>query len=511
MRVDVVDHVQTLAQLVGLVGVFLVAAVGVAPQYGFAETDSGDESIRLLAASSLTGPVSHIVGQFEDETGAEVRVSLGGSSRLAHQIAEGAGADVFLSASREWVEHLVDREAVVPDSRRRFASNRLVWVSPEGHPSGPENLQAVAATPPEALALGNPEVPAGRYARQALRRADLWSTLSDRVVSAENVKRALQWVAMGEADAGIVYASDAAASQQVRRDFVLPDDIQPTIVYQGAVVAEAANPELARKFLEYLTESDAQRILEASGFSPPVSPSQSAPVLQEARGDAVDEASAVGLSLLIGFGCLVAGLIPAVVLGWLLARATFPGKSLVTTLLLAPLALPPVVTGFVLLRLFGRSGLLGPILTPLGIEIPFTTLGAGIAAFVVSFPLYLLTARSAFQLVDRRYEEVSQTLGYPPTRTFWRVTLPLALPGVAAGALLAFARALGEFGATAVLAGNVKGETQTIPLAIYTMLESPDGYGTIGLLVGISVVLSLLAVAGFQWFNRLQRHRTPPR
>lgn len=508
MRLGRADRKASVDRLVGLIGVLFTAALTLTPQTSDAETDSGDESIRILAASSLTGPISRLVEQFEDETGANVQVSLGGSSRLAHQIAEGAGADVFLSASRKWVDHLVDREAVPADSRRRFASNRLVWVSPEGHPSGPGNLQAVAATPPEALALGNPEVPAGRYARQALRRADLWSTLSDRVVSAENVKRALQWVAMGEAEAGIVYASDASASQRVRHNFVLPDDIQPTIVYEAAVVADSTNPDVAREFLEYLDQSDAQTILEAAGFSSPVAPSETTPVADGTPGDAVDETAAVRLSLLIGFGCLIAGLLPAVVLGWLLARATFPGKSLVTTLLLAPLALPPVVTGFMLLRLLGESGLLGPLLTPLGIEVPFTTLGAGIAAFVVSFPLYLLTARSAFQLVDRRYEEVSQTLGYPPTRTFWRVTLPLALPGVAAGALLAFARALGEFGATAVLAGNVKGETQTIPLAIYTMLESPSGYDTIALLVGISVGLSLVAVAGFQWFNRLQRRRT---
>jgi molybdate transport system permease protein len=143
----------------------------------------------------------------------------------------------------------------------------------------------------------------------------------------------------------------------------------------------------------------------------------------------------------------------------------------------------------------------------MGLEVPFTIVGAAIAAFVVGLPLYVISIRGAFEAVDRTYEELSWTLGSPPHRTFIRVSLPLALPGIAAGAILAFARALGEFGATVVLAGNVEGSTRTIALAVYTLLESPSGRDTIWVLVGASVVISLLALLGFETLSRRQKQR----
>jgi molybdate transport system permease protein len=142
-----------------------------------------------------------------------------------------------------------------------------------------------------------------------------------------------------------------------------------------------------------------------------------------------------------------------------------------------------------------------------GFPIPFTLLGATLAALTVGFPLYVVSVRNAFQSVDPAYEEVAWTLGRRPWPTFLRITFPLALPGIAAGAVLAFARALGEFGATVVLAGNVEGSTRTIALAVYTLLESPQGREAIWVLVGASVVLSLLALLGFEALSRHQRRQ----
>lgn len=213
------------------------------------------------------------------------------------------------------------------------------------------------------------------------------------------------------------------------------------------------------------------------------------------------------LSLGVGLWCSLLGLPLAVGLGWLLARRSFPGKAVLGTLLLSPMVLPPVVTGLLLLDVVGRRTLLGGWLAARGLPLSFSFAAAVLAALTVGLPLYVWTARAAFQAVDRRYEEVSLTLGVPPGRTFLRVTLPLALPGLAAGMVLAFARGLGEFGATAVLAGNLEGETRTLALAIYSLLEVPDGEAAMRPLLLASVGLSLLALTGYELLLRWQRRR----
>jgi len=221
----------------------------------------------------------------------------------------------------------------------------------------------------------------------------------------------------------------------------------------------------------------------------------------------VDAAAAVRLSLAVGAACAAIGLPLAVALGWLLARRRFPGRPLLGALVLLPMVLPPVVTGLLLLDLLGRRSAVGGWLASHGLPLSFSFAAAVLAALVVGLPLYVWTARAAFDAVDRRLEEVSLTLGVPPGRTFLRVTLPLALPGLAAGMVLAFARGLGEFGATAVLAGNVEGETRTIALAVYSLLEAPDGEAASRPLLAASVVLAVAALAGYELLLRWQRRR----
>jgi len=220
-----------------------------------------------------------------------------------------------------------------------------------------------------------------------------------------------------------------------------------------------------------------------------------------------DPASAIRLSLQVGLWCAVLGLPAALALGWLLARRSFPGKALLGTAVLSPLVLPPVVTGFLLLELLGRRGLIGRALEVAGIHVPFTFAAAVLAAMVMGMPLYVFAIRTVFEALDPRYEEVSWTLGVPPRRTFLRVTLPLLLPGIGAGATLAFARALGEFGATAVLAGNVEGRTRTIALAVYTLLGAPDGARATRWLVLGSLALSCGSLAAYEALSRWQRRR----
>ena len=220
-----------------------------------------------------------------------------------------------------------------------------------------------------------------------------------------------------------------------------------------------------------------------------------------------DPASAIRLSVEAGLGCALFGLPIAVALGWLLARHRFRGKQLISTLILAPMVLPPVVTGVLLLKLFGTHSWLGTLLAKAGIEIPFSFIGVLIAALVVSLPLYVISVRGAFEAIDPRCEELARTLGHTPLQSFWKVSLPLALPGILAGALLSFARALGEFGATAVLAGNIEGKTRTLSLAVYTLMDSPDGDHATQTLLGVSLALTFLALLGGEWFRRWQRAR----
>jgi molybdate transport system permease protein len=188
---------------------------------------------------------------------------------------------------------------------------------------------------------------------------------------------------------------------------------------------------------------------------------------------------------------------------WLLARRAFPGKAVVETLLALPLVLPPVATGFLLLQLFGRHSPVGRALDAMGIPVVFTWKAVVIAMAVMSFPLIVLTVRAGFEQVDRRYEQVAATLGARPWRVFTTITLPLAARSLVAGAVLGFARALGEFGATIVIAGGIPGQTQTLAVAIFNLTEAGrDADATRLLLVSTALAFGAMLVA-----NLIQRRR----
>ena len=220
-----------------------------------------------------------------------------------------------------------------------------------------------------------------------------------------------------------------------------------------------------------------------------------------------EEWTILTLSLQVAFFCVAITLPPAIALGWLLARRDFPGKLLLDGLFHLPLVLPPVVTGYLLLLLFGRRGLFGPALDALGLNLAFDWKGAVIASAVVAFPLVLRAVRLSIEEVDVRLERVARTLGASPLRAFCTITLRLAAPGLLVGALLAFARSLGEFGATITFVSNISGQTRTIPLAIYTYLNQPGGEEAATRLVIVSVVISLAALVGSEWASRRARKR----
>jgi len=215
------------------------------------------------------------------------------------------------------------------------------------------------------------------------------------------------------------------------------------------------------------------------------------------------EWTALLLSAKVAFGAMAAVALPGVLLGWLLARKNFHGKLLVESLVYAPLVMPPVVTGYLLLVLCGRNGPVGGWLDRVfGWQLIFTWQGAALASAVMALPLMVRSVRLAVELVDRRLEEAAAVLGYSPRRVFTNITLPLARSGIFAGLLLAFARSLGEFGATITFAGNIQGVTQTLPLAIYSALQMPGGEAAAARLSILSLLLSLLAIGFSEWMAR---------
>jgi molybdate transport system permease protein len=216
-----------------------------------------------------------------------------------------------------------------------------------------------------------------------------------------------------------------------------------------------------------------------------------------------DEWTAVWLSVRIAAVATLGALPFGIAIAWLLARKNFWGKALLDGIVHLPLVLPPVVTGYLLLIWFGRKGPVGALLEQyFGIVFSFRWTGAALACGVMAFPLLVRAIRLSFEAIDRRLEDAASTLGANRLWVFLTVTLPLALPGVIAGMVLCFAKALGEFGATITFVSNIPGETQTISAAIYTLTQVPGGDAAAFRLVIIAVIIALVALIASEWFAR---------
>ena len=219
------------------------------------------------------------------------------------------------------------------------------------------------------------------------------------------------------------------------------------------------------------------------------------------------ELAAITLSLKVACVAALASLPPGIAVAWLLARRRFPGQALLDALVHLPLVLPPVVVGYALLVVFGSQGAVGAFLAErFGITFAFRWTGAALACAVMGFPLMVRAIRLSLEATDRRLEQAASTLGAGPWRVFFTVTLPLAWPGLVAGCVLAFAKALGEFGATITFVSNIPGETQTLSSAIYGLMQVPGGEAGIWRLAAVAVAISLAALLFSEWLVR--RHPT---
>ncbi|MFC4729409.1 molybdate ABC transporter permease subunit [Coralloluteibacterium thermophilus] len=221
------------------------------------------------------------------------------------------------------------------------------------------------------------------------------------------------------------------------------------------------------------------------------------------------ELAAIALSLRVAAVAALCSLPFAIAVAWLLARVRFRGKILLDALVHLPLVLPPVVTGYVLLVLFGTQGPIGAFLDAhFGLVFAFRWTGAALACAVMAFPLMVRSIRLAIENVDPRIEQAAATLGAPPWRVFLDTTLPLAWPGIVAGLVIAFAKALGEFGATITFVSAIPGETETLSLAIYGLMQVPGGEARLWRLALVATVLAFAAVLASEWLLRRQRRAT---
>lgn len=470
---------------------------------GSAAAGGEDRTLVVSAAVSLTEALEALRASTEERVGAPVALNFAGSNSLAQQVMAGAPVDVFISADLDQVRALEAAGRIEAGTVVRLLSNRLVVLADRDRRPPLSSAQDLLGPSVRRIAMGDPvAVPAGVYARRYLERIGLWAALQPKVVPGTSVRASLAAVDAGEADAAIVYASEARMARRAVVAFELPPDAAAPIIYAGAVVAGARHSTAAREFLRVLQEPAAQAVFSRYGFTPAPPSSADSPMGSvpgnAARGEdrRIDWASLWGVgrfTLTVALAATILMLPPAILVAWVLARGRFVGKVVVETLVSLPLVLPPVATGLILLRLLGRRGPLGALLAGGGVDIVFTWKAVVLAMAIMGFPLVVRTARAGFEQVTRRYEQVAETLGAGPARVFFTISLPLASRNVLAGALLGFSRALGEFGATIVVAGSLPGRTRTLAVAIFGYVETGQD-GPAMVLLGVSVVIAFVAV-----------------
>ncbi|MEE2888621.1 MAG: molybdate ABC transporter permease subunit [Planctomycetota bacterium] len=441
--------------------------------------------------TDASGPLVFVAASFERaiaavDTPVALRVQSASSSVLARQIANGAKPSCFVSANLKWMDFVENTGLIESGSRRTLVGNRLALVVPKS------NQSAWSAEGFDGrFVVGDPShVPVGSYAKQALVKQGWWDNLADHLVLAPDASTALRFVERGEVDAAVVYETDAIASDQVR---IVHTFVDSAVQYQIAGLRDGDE-----RVQGWLMSPQAMAAYTELGFSIPPSAAIAATAFERRAPTApVSTRSALSLSLFVGMIATLLGLLPAMGLAHWLVRSESPLRPVVEAVVILPMVLPPVVVGYFLLVLFGREGLLGSVLSDwFGLQLAFQWQGAALAALVMGFPLMVRTMRQAFENVDPGLEEAAATLGASRWSVFRRVSVPLAARGLVAGAALCFARSLGEFGATITFAGNVPGETRTLPLAIWTALSRVDGesaaWELTWLCVGVSISATML-------------------
>ena len=425
-------------------------------------TTANGAEVNVYAAASLTDVLKEIAVNYEKQSSDKILFNFGASSLLARQIIEHAPANIFFSADEAKMDDVQKAGLIVTETRRDLLSNSLVIVVPnDSNLVIPSPDQLVDKT--QKIAIADPRaVPAGIYTKKYLSRIGLWEKLEPKMVPTENVRAALAAVESGNVDAGFVYKTDANISEKLKIAFSVPIEKGPVIRYPVAIIKRGQKQRRGGRFSALSGIGERAKAIRAVWVYRKILAMWPTPA----------EWQIVGFTLVV---CALSTLIIlplGLAVAWPLARCRWPGKVLVETLVTLPLVLPPVATGLLLLKLLSRGSGIGRFLHEhLGLDIVFTWRAVVAAAAVMSFPLLVRSARVGFQTVNQRFEQIARTLGAGDARVFFTITLPLASRGIIAGIVLAFARAVGEFGATIMVAGNIPGRTTTLSLEIFETVQ----------------------------------------
>ena len=441
------------------------------------------------------------------------RRSIGSTSQLAQQLLASDAPGIFLSADRAWIDALTDAGRVDGEPLL-LARNRLVWITPKGlgfrRYQDDADFFRLLENPAITLVLADDAVPAGRYAREWLDLNDRWVEPSRRARRMGDVTSVLNAVSNGAADLGCVYASDVNGElfldgAGVEVVYEVDPAATPGIESWGAVLSGSL--EHHRDALEFCVSPLGQALFQRAGFVPAHPVAEDLPAaddeqgwraLQKSGGDRtgaalLQAAWTLATTLRIAVVGVLMVALPAIAVGLFLARRRGPLRTAIAALAQVPLVLPPIAVGLILLQALPKDWLLTP-------------LAASIAAGVMAFPLIVHTSASAFDAVDPRLESMGASLGLSPFAVWRRITLPLASHGLAAALLLGFGRAVGEFGATMLVAGNVPGETQTLALAIWQHATAGE-FSEARWPLALSAAVGLLSVSLAQLMQNRSRRR----
>lgn len=468
-----------------LISVFLLSA-------HLTVSSLAQDRVVVFAAASMKNALDKISADFKaNNPQIDIALSYASSGVLARQIANDAPADIFVSANKAWVDFLVERNQINENEINVLASNQLVVVASKILFNS-TNWQVVLSD--GRFVMGDPShVPAGIYAKQALERLSYWDKVSQNAVFTENIRVALGIVEREEVGAGIIYQSDAKLSDRLQIIHTFNENDHANISYP--VVRLNTSNDAAGAFYDFLFTQSAQSTLAQFGFDRANADLASESLLDE-KSDVPSPClwPIIVLSLQVALVAMLFAVPLAYGVAFLLARYEFFGKSLLQALVMTPLVMPPVVTGYLLLLLFGNKGEIGQFLSNFGVEFAFKWTGAALAAGLMAFPLLVRPMRLSIEAIDQGIVEAANTLGASGWTRFRTVFLPLSLPGIIAGAVLGFAKSLGEFGATITFVSNIPDETQTLSLAIYSFLQSPNGDDAAFTLMLISITIALGAV-----------------
>ena len=458
-----------------------------------------NKTITVYAAAGTTVAVRQIADLYEQQTGCKVVTNFASSSTLARQIAAGAEFDVYISANVKWMDFVQENKLIDIDSRSDLLTERLVLITAKDSTVGndlsiPERLIQTDGL----ISIGDPgHVPVGIYTKQALQNMGCWDVIAERTIPAVSVRAAQQNVETGQCELGIVYRAGAIQSDKLCILTEIDPSLHDPIRF---IMATAAASQTGTAFIHYLKTSAAEQIFASTGYTTTCRPTSTTHTSGTSSGVSaytVDEWQAFLISLKVAATCTLVVAAPGIALGYWLAGKPFRGQSLINALVCVPMVIPPVVTGYLALMLLGKNSVIGHWLdNTFGVSLAFSWFGAVTVSAIMGFPLLVRSVKTAVEMIDHRYRHAANTLGAGPVRAFFTITLPLAGPGILAGLILAFARSLGEFGATATFAGNIPGKTQTLSLAIYNFTQIPGAESAAMRLVALSVLLSLAAMLG---------------